>query len=162
MTLKEEELLTILCECEAIMNQRPITYVSEDPQNFEAFTPSMFLHKIKETCVSDLDVIDSSNLQRRYRYRIKLREELRRRFRSEYLDIMATKNKRFPPSQVNELKVGDLVLIGNYVSKRLEWSLARVEELILGKDYCLSCATENIKRKQHIKTSSKTISFRGT
>lgn len=39
-TLDEEGLHTVLCEAEAIMNGRPITKASRDPNDLEALTPN--------------------------------------------------------------------------------------------------------------------------
>lgn len=39
-TLGDEGLTTVFCEIEAILNSRPITKVSEDPQDLEALAPN--------------------------------------------------------------------------------------------------------------------------
>ncbi|KAL0196748.1 hypothetical protein M9458_005288, partial [Cirrhinus mrigala] len=41
--LDEEGLQTLFCEVEAILNDRPITKVSEDPNDLEALTPNHIL-----------------------------------------------------------------------------------------------------------------------
>ncbi|XP_035220030.1 uncharacterized protein LOC118193096 [Stegodyphus dumicola] len=45
-SLNYEELYTILCDCEQVINSRPITYVSEDNQDPSPLTPMMFLPRI--------------------------------------------------------------------------------------------------------------------
>ena len=42
-TLDDEGLLTLLCEVIAIINGRPITKVSDDPNDWEALTPNHLL-----------------------------------------------------------------------------------------------------------------------
>lgn len=37
--LTDETLVTVLCEAEAILNDRPIMKVSEDPNDLEPLTP---------------------------------------------------------------------------------------------------------------------------
>ncbi|GFU32443.1 integrase catalytic domain-containing protein, partial [Trichonephila clavipes] len=41
--LTYDELYTVLCDCESIINCRPLTYVSENPEELIPLTPSMFL-----------------------------------------------------------------------------------------------------------------------
>lgn len=41
--LTDEALLTVMCEAEAILNDRPITKVSEDPNDLEPLTPNHLL-----------------------------------------------------------------------------------------------------------------------
>lgn len=42
-TMDEEGLITVLCEAEAIINSRPITKASNDPNDLEAQTPNHLL-----------------------------------------------------------------------------------------------------------------------
>ncbi|GFT01967.1 integrase catalytic domain-containing protein [Trichonephila clavipes] len=53
-----EELLTILCECEKVVNSRPLTYLSEDTQDLTPITPARFLFEIPTADTKDLDVWD--------------------------------------------------------------------------------------------------------
>ncbi|KAJ8964448.1 hypothetical protein NQ317_005384 [Molorchus minor] len=124
-------LSTILCECEALMNSRPLTYVSENTNDLVPLTPSMFLHDLKEVGVPDIDNIDGNCLNRHVRYRIHLKEELTRRFRSEYLSQLIIRSKNHFKS---EIKVGDVVIIGSDALKRLDWPLGVVTEVFPGKD----------------------------
>ncbi|GIY40737.1 endonuclease, partial [Caerostris darwini] len=43
-----EELLTILCDVEASINSRPLTYISDDSDELIPLTPSLFLQDIKQ------------------------------------------------------------------------------------------------------------------
>ncbi|XP_035218013.1 uncharacterized protein LOC118191326 [Stegodyphus dumicola] len=67
-SLNHEELITILCDREAIMNSRPLTYVSEDAADLSPITLSMFLHEIRQIGVLDLDNIDAKSLNKRLIY----------------------------------------------------------------------------------------------
>ncbi|KAG8177181.1 hypothetical protein JTE90_015789 [Oedothorax gibbosus] len=70
-------------------------------------------------------------MNKRYRYRQKLKENLRKRFRAEYLgQLKHYAWKRCPIS----LQIGQIILVGNDQTKRLSWPLAKVLELYPGKD----------------------------
>ncbi|XP_043496427.1 uncharacterized protein LOC122520403 [Polistes fuscatus] len=84
-SLNYEEMMTVLLDCEAIINSRPITFLSENKQDLVPLTPSMFLQDTKEIGVLDLDRVEKCDFAKRYNYRAKIKEGLRRRFRTEYL-----------------------------------------------------------------------------
>ncbi|GBN00346.1 hypothetical protein AVEN_270118-1 [Araneus ventricosus] len=129
--LTYEELYTIVCDSESVINSRPLIYLSEDQEGPVALTPAMFLQEIKENGVPDLDVIDSERMNRRFAYRQRIRQELRKRFRIEYLGQLIN----FSQSQKEDvIKEGDIVLIGDTNSKRIYWPLAKVMKLIPGRD----------------------------
>ncbi|GBO26983.1 hypothetical protein AVEN_148065-1 [Araneus ventricosus] len=93
-----EELLTILCECEKVVNSRTLTYLSEDMQDLTPITPAIFLFDILTAEVKDLDVRDANHFRKRLRFRAKVIEELRKRFRSEYLGQPIQRQKQDPQS----------------------------------------------------------------
>ncbi|GFU05692.1 DUF1758 domain-containing protein [Trichonephila clavipes] len=74
--LSYEELQTLVCECESVMNSRPLTYISEE-QELKTLTPSMFLQDIPLNDVPDLDQIQKTNIVLRWRYIQKVRENLK-------------------------------------------------------------------------------------
>ncbi|GFW74593.1 integrase catalytic domain-containing protein [Trichonephila clavipes] len=121
-SLNEEELNTLLCDAESIINSRPITYLSEDPKDLVALTPAMFLQEIREIGVPDFDMIDSKKLERRFIYRVKIRKDLRNRFRNEYLGLLKDYSKVRKEASVKD---GDIVLIGDNDVKRINWPMAR-------------------------------------
>ncbi|GIY80139.1 integrase catalytic domain-containing protein [Caerostris extrusa] len=80
-----EELLTILCDVEASINSRPLTYyVSDDSDELIPLTPSLCLQDIKQVGVPSLDSVDTNNRNVRVNHCNTLRSELRSRFRKEY------------------------------------------------------------------------------
>ncbi|UYV75610.1 hypothetical protein LAZ67_13000736, partial [Cordylochernes scorpioides] len=125
-----EEMSTILCDVEATINSRPLTYIHEDFDSLIPLSPSMFLHDSKYVGVPDLDKLDSKKFQDRYRHCQRLREALRSRFRSEYLGQLVQKaNERTP-----KLSVGDVVIVKVEDKRRLHWPMARIVELFPGRD----------------------------
>lgn len=72
-----------------------------------------------------------------------MKEELRQRFRSEYLGQLVQRTK--PINNVN-FEIGDLVFVVDNHKKRLKWNLAKIVELFPGKD--------NQSRVARIKTAN--------
>ncbi|GFW80635.1 integrase catalytic domain-containing protein [Trichonephila clavipes] len=83
--LSYEELSTVICDCEFLINNRPLTYISENPQELIPLTPAMFLIENRCSDTTDIDELNSRDLRKRMKYRIKLLSDLRQRFRKEYL-----------------------------------------------------------------------------
>ncbi|KMQ81890.1 bel12-ag transposon polyprotein, partial [Lasius niger] len=128
-SLSCEELQTLLCECESVMNNRPLTYMSEE-QELKTLTPSMFLQDLPLNDVPDLDQIEKTNIVKRWRHVQKVRENLKQRFRREYLGFLRSSVTK----REDKINVGDIVLIGTDDKRRLHWLLGRVLELFPGKD----------------------------
>ncbi|XP_035232026.1 uncharacterized protein LOC118203844 [Stegodyphus dumicola] len=61
-SLGYEELLTVLCDCERIVNSRPLTYVSDDIEDPLPLTPEKFLHETPQSGVPDIDNVDKEKL----------------------------------------------------------------------------------------------------
>ena len=129
--LNYERMSTILCDCEDILNSRPLGYVSEDLEDLAPLTPNMFLKEIKTSYVPDLDQLEKCDFQKKLRRMAVLRDDLRSRFRKEYLAHLVLRNKK---SGSREVHVGDLVYIGSDDKKRIDWPLARVVKIFPGRD----------------------------
>ncbi|GFY15094.1 RNase H domain-containing protein [Trichonephila clavipes] len=61
-------MLTLLREGESVINGRPLTYVSDDPDETTAIIPANFIPDTRGTEVYDLDIIDAKYLLKRVRY----------------------------------------------------------------------------------------------
>jgi len=131
-SLSYESLNTILCDAEAIVNARPLTYISEDPNDLRPLSPSMFLQEIREFGVPDCDMLYRAKLDKKFRHRQKVIEDLRKRFRNEYLGQLLLKNGK--KKETRRIKIGDIVLVGDDTHRRIDWPLARVVDLIAGRD----------------------------
>ncbi|GFW18891.1 integrase catalytic domain-containing protein [Trichonephila clavipes] len=127
-----EELMTILCDWESIINSRPLTYVSENSEDLIPLTSSMFLKETSSCDVTDIDSVDSSHLRKRIRYCAKLFRDLRSQFRREYLSQLIQRHKQNKDRR--EPRVGEIVLVGHDPKKRINWPLAEIVELVPGRD----------------------------
>ncbi|UYV83956.1 hypothetical protein LAZ67_X000696 [Cordylochernes scorpioides] len=143
-SLGYEELSTVMCDVESLMNTRPLTYLTEESEDLAPLTPSLFLHEVREVGVPDLDLFDNQTLSRKYQYIKRVREDLRERFRIEYFGFLRQETRRLKTAI--PFKLGDVVLIGQESLKRLHWPLARIIQLYPGKD--------GLVRVAKVKTSS--------
>ncbi|GFY00057.1 DUF5641 domain-containing protein [Trichonephila clavipes] len=91
-----------------------------------AITPAMFLITNISAEVTDLDLNDFAKFQRIVIFRAKLLKDLKGRFRREYLGLLAP--------IYYKMKVEKIVLVENSNKKRLYWPLAKVLELLPGRD----------------------------
>ncbi|XP_059060728.1 uncharacterized protein LOC131853727 [Achroia grisella] len=124
------ELQTILCDCEATINNRPLTYISNSQDELRALTPSMFIQPQAQCEVRDLDEIDSKSLNVRAKHCQNIRDAFRQRFRKEYIStLIQPRNKKYA-----QLQCGDVVLIETEDNRRINWPLGIVEELYDGTD----------------------------
>ncbi|GFY54688.1 DUF5641 domain-containing protein [Trichonephila inaurata madagascariensis] len=91
----------------------------------------MFLIENRCSDNTDINELNSRELRKRLKYRINFLRDLRQRFRKEYLRELIQKQNN---NRVREPQVGEMVLIGNDNKKRLSWPIAKIIELIPGRD----------------------------
>ncbi|GFY74582.1 DUF5641 domain-containing protein [Trichonephila inaurata madagascariensis] len=91
----------------------------------------MFLIENRCSDTTDSDELNSRDLRKRMKYRIKLLRDLRQRFRKEYIGELIQKQN---DNRVREPRIGEMVLIGNDSKKCLSWPIAKIIELIPGRD----------------------------
>ncbi|GFR21826.1 integrase catalytic domain-containing protein [Trichonephila clavata] len=113
---------------EKIAQNEPNKY---DVEDLEPLTPAMFLQDIREVGVPELDRIDENKLNKRLVYRNRIQTDLRKRFRVEYLgQLRKIKNIKGEDT----LSEGDIVLVGDDHTKRINWNLGKILKLYPGKD----------------------------
>ncbi|GBN38076.1 hypothetical protein AVEN_125204-1 [Araneus ventricosus] len=95
-----EETVTLLCECEGVVNGRPLTCLYDDPNELRAIKPSDFIQDIKGNETVYVDIVDAKHLRKRIRYLQNLRGQLRQRFQKEYLAEL-TRNPKLPSKRHN-------------------------------------------------------------
>ncbi|XP_064470260.1 uncharacterized protein LOC135385013 [Ornithodoros turicata] len=127
-TLTYSELATVVMEVEAVLNSRPLTYVSEDPDNLSVLTPGHFLVRKRITALPYEPAVElrstSNQLRRRWKYRERLIESFWTT--KEYILCLRSANIRRPLSSCS-VKTGDIVLIAKENAPRVSWPLGRVE-----------------------------------
>ncbi|GFX81307.1 integrase catalytic domain-containing protein [Trichonephila clavipes] len=127
-SLYYEEFNTVLCECEHVINSRPLAYISEDVNDLSL---AMFLQEIETSVVTDIDCLDHQEINKRIRHVQTIREQLTKRFSIEYLGQLREQTQHHRKSR--PLRMGEVVVVENSLKNRTLWSLARVIQLIPGK-----------------------------
>ena len=123
--LNDENLCTIMCEVEAVLNNRPLTEVSSDSSNLEALTPNhLLLLNAGVTFPPGLFSPNDCFINRKWRQVQYLVDLFWSRWRKEYLVLLNERQKwcRAKPS----LKPNDLVLVIDVTLPRNQWPLGRI------------------------------------
>ena len=137
--LSYEELLTVLLEVEAVLNSRPLTYVSADDLD-EPLTPSHLIYgKRILSCPEpedvDLEHIGQNDLLRRFTHLKIVVDHFWARWSKEYLLELRNAHRMFHPKRRGVyVGVGDVVVIGEDGVQRGLWKLGLVVELLKGSD----------------------------
>ena len=124
----DELLRTLLCEIENIMNNRPLTALSDDPGDLEPLTPNhLLLLNSESTFPPGLFSKDDLYLRQRWRQVQYLANLFWTRFRREYLTLLQNRQKWCIERRSHQ--VGDLVLLMDQLLPRNMWSLGRIIEV---------------------------------
>ncbi|GFY64468.1 integrase catalytic domain-containing protein [Trichonephila inaurata madagascariensis] len=109
--------------------------IENDPVDMNAVETAFEQLKIKSAKLKEVEdaiVLDHQEINKRIRHVQTIREQLRKRFRIEYLGQLREQTQRHRKSR--PLTVGEVVVVENSLKNRTLWSLARVIQLIPGKD----------------------------
>ena len=131
--LRFEELETLICQIEAILNSRPITSISADPNDLQPLTPGHFLigDSLTSYPESSIENIPSNRLTR-WKHIEQLRQHFWRRWTHEYLHQCQQRSKWVLIEK--PLKVVQIVTLKDDNLPLLAWSLGRIEGLNAGED----------------------------
>ncbi|XP_050554512.1 uncharacterized protein LOC126911949 [Spodoptera frugiperda] len=140
-----EEYSTVLAQIEAVLNSRPLSPLSPDPQDLSPLTPGHFLigRPLAAPACDDLRDVPASRLQRYQRVE-QLRQHFWTRWAKEYISELQVRTKW--RENKDELQPGSLVVIKDSNLPPLKWQLGRVLCTVPGKD--------GISRVADIQTSS--------
>jgi hypothetical protein len=129
----ETVLRTALIEVEDVINSRPLTHNSVDPEDFTALTPNHFLRMDGNCHKPPADFHASEfNSRRRWRHSQVLADHIWRRWLMEYLPSLTARRKW--TKEERNFMVNDLVLLMDYTRPRGQWPLARVQEVFPSVD----------------------------
>ncbi|KAK2579108.1 hypothetical protein KPH14_000886 [Odynerus spinipes] len=136
-----EQLNTYVIEIEAILNSRPITPLSSDPNDLDALTPNHFLIGGLLANMPEKDFVDtSSNRLSTWQHIYKVKQHFWKRWYKEYLNEITTR-KKWHVAGANTFKIGDLIVLKEDNLPPLRWALGRIIALHPGDDGIIRVAT---------------------
>lgn len=130
--LSDEVLENVLCEVESIINGRPITKLSDDPNDFSRLTPNRLLLLRHSPVLPPGKFSGHDMYRRRWRHAQYIADQFWRKWIRLYLPELQRRVKW--TDKKRNLSVGDLVLIVDENTPRNLWPLALVKEVCVGRD----------------------------
>lgn len=147
--LEFEELQTLICEVEAVINSRPLSYLHTDITEPSPLTPAHFLTGQRITTLPSYPLHDFSSektnaiqINKRLQYRQRLSTHFWNRWKKEYLmELRSAHHVSNTFNQSIPFKIGDVVLIHDYKQPKHMWKMGRIDETFMGRDGKIrSCA----------------------
>ncbi|GAB1858924.1 Integrase catalytic domain-containing protein [Camponotus japonicus] len=144
-----EEMQTVLSEIEAILNSRPITALSEDPNDLAYLSPGHFLvgTTLNSFPCNNISDVNENRLTRWQRVE-QVRQHFWQRWSNEYLHSLQERSK-WKTNKGTQLSPNQLVLIKQQNLAPLQWPIGRVQSIHPGSD--------NVARTATIKTAQGTF-----
>ena len=162
-----DELTTVVVQVEAILNSRPILYVSSEDLE-EPLTPSHLLTGYRLLCLPDSSSahdtdedfeMTSHDLVVRAQNLTRILDQFWNRWREEYLvqlrERFSSKNNSGLPRTPIQ---GEVVLVHNENHPRTMWRLGRVSEVITSSDGHVRGASVEVKTSKKLNTIRRPIS----
>lgn len=131
-----EELSTYMTEIESILNSRPLTLLSPDPNDILALTLGHFLigGSLLTVPSNDYSALPTNRLSALQHIQ-KLKLDFWKRWHHEYLTDFNVRSKwHVNPKELNNVKIGALVVIRDENLPPLRWSLGRIIDIITDDD----------------------------
>lgn len=132
-TLTFECMSTVLTQVEAVLNSRPLTPLSSNPNDFLALTPSHFLIGDVMHALPQRNVLEKPlNRLDQYHQLQSLYQNFWSRWSNEYLSLLQQRTKW--KQSCDNLQPGNMVLLKEENLAPLQWRLGRVLEVHPGPD----------------------------
>ena len=130
--VNDEELMSVFIGAEALINSRPITYQSANPQDILPLTPSHFLHGDLGGRIAPTPVDEVKHPRQRWRRVQELIRHFWHRWLTEWIPQLRSRKKW--KSSTQEITVGDIVLVIQSDTVRANWPLGKVVAVYAGSD----------------------------
>lgn len=140
-----EELYTVLCQIEAVLNSRPIHALTNEFSDFTVLTPGHFLMGSPPLLLPEPTLVNvNENRLNRWQLMDRMKQDFWRVWSTEYLSGLQQRPKW--QSAIGNLKIGQLVIIRQDDLPPAKWLLGRIEQIHPGDDGLVRVATV---RTQH-------------
>jgi hypothetical protein len=140
----EEQLHTLMCEVECTMNSRPLTRVSDDPNDLEVITPNHLLQMKNTSHLPPGKYTEEDKYARRRWRQVQFLADLFwKRWTREYLPTLQQRQKWLYPER--NFEVGDIVLIIDSSAPRNSWAMGKVEKVHEGSQGFVRSVTVRTK-----------------
>ncbi|XP_072403050.1 uncharacterized protein [Diabrotica undecimpunctata] len=144
-----EEFQTLLVQVESVLNSRPLSPLSSNPNDFNPITPAHFLIGRPFTSLPEPDLTDiSTNRLSRYQHLQMMHQHIWHRWSKEYMGELQQRQKWFSDPPPN-IQVGQLVLIKDIRFSPLCWPLGRVTAIHPGQDGVTRVVTVKTARGEY-------------
>ncbi|XP_039312439.1 uncharacterized protein LOC105203331 [Solenopsis invicta] len=141
-----EELYTLLTQIEACLNSRPITPLSDSPDDLQALTPGHFIIGEALTAIPDRNLTETpSNRLTRYQLLAQIRQHFWKRWSVEYLSQLQQRFKWKTGKDLN-IKEGTMVLVRDENTHPMIWPLGRIVKVHPGPDGIIRLVTIRTQR----------------
>lgn len=139
--LNYEEMYTLLVQIEAILNSRPITPLSNDPNDLFFLSPGHFLigDALNSYVEPSLAHLQSNRLSR-WQHVEQLRQHFWKRWHTEYLHQLQQRT-RWQTNKGKQLQSGQMVLVQQQGLSPLHWILSCISKIYPGADGLARTAT---------------------
>ena len=150
--LDDESLLALLCKVEAILNSRPLTRMSDDPNDLDALTPNhLLLGRSGKHNPPGIFLQEDNYTRRKWHLVQRLADVYWSRWFKEYLPSLQERQRWLRPGR--KVAVNDVVLIVDQCPRN-SWSLGRVVSTVTDKkgfarEAAVKTVTSEIRRPIH-------------
>jgi hypothetical protein len=135
-----EEFTTLVIRVEGILNSRPLTPLTGDPNDLSALTPGHFLIGRPISAIPEHELTTTPmNRLNRWQLIKQAQQSFWKRWSHEYLQTLQSRQKWY--AQTDSLSIGDLVVIHSSNRPSMSWQLGRVIQIHPGTDEVVRVAT---------------------
>ena len=132
--LTYEEMYTVLTQVEGCLNSRPLSPLSNDPNDLTPLTPGHFLIGDSLSAIPRQDLVDvPRNRLSRYEHLQQMLQHFWKHWHLEYLHQLQQRSK-WSHLRSSPLTPGTLVIVKEDNVPPLKWRLGRIIQLHPGKD----------------------------